>query len=144
MEYVRKSTDKRELHKREYDITVNERQMQTTKEKDDVSKALVEISRSIYDKEPTAEERESASAKPHHVIASSNSRNSSKKMPRFSLNNMVHHNYLEEAKNKTHDIGTSINVQEEQNLALIAGTPSNLRKERIKAIIKENVISRRP
>ncbi|GKB33089.1 hypothetical protein Tco_0872490 [Tanacetum coccineum] len=40
--------------------------------------------------------------------------------------------------------GTSINVQEEQNLDLSAGTPSNLKKERIKACIKENVISRRP
>ncbi|GJX17476.1 hypothetical protein Tco_0218308 [Tanacetum coccineum] len=50
-------------------------------------------------------ERESVVAKPHHVIASSNSRNSSKNMPRFSSNDMVHNHYLEEAKNKTHDIG---------------------------------------
>ncbi|GJX58245.1 gag-pol polyprotein [Tanacetum coccineum] len=35
-----KSIDKRALHKREYDIRVNERQMQTTKEKFDTSKAL--------------------------------------------------------------------------------------------------------
>ncbi|GJT35991.1 RNA-directed DNA polymerase, eukaryota, reverse transcriptase zinc-binding domain protein [Tanacetum coccineum] len=40
--------------------------------------------------------------------------------------------------------GTSINVQEEQNLNLSAGTLSNLKKERIKACIKENVISGRP
>ncbi|GJR46788.1 hypothetical protein Tco_1314891 [Tanacetum coccineum] len=40
MEYVKKSIDKRALHKREYDIRVNERQMQTTKEKVDTSKAL--------------------------------------------------------------------------------------------------------
>ncbi|GJU22312.1 hypothetical protein Tco_1155654 [Tanacetum coccineum] len=40
--------------------------------------------------------------------------------------------------------GTSINVQEEQTLDLSAGTPLNLKKERIKAWIKENVISRRP
>ncbi|GJU74108.1 hypothetical protein Tco_1265513 [Tanacetum coccineum] len=39
--------------------------------------------------------------------------------------------------------GTSINVQEEQNLNLSTGTPSNLKKERIKACIKENVISGR-
>ncbi|GJU74526.1 hypothetical protein Tco_1265931 [Tanacetum coccineum] len=32
-------------------------------------------------------------------------RNSSKNMPRFSSNDMVHNHYLEEAKNKTHDIG---------------------------------------
>ncbi|GJU39020.1 hypothetical protein Tco_1191977 [Tanacetum coccineum] len=46
-------------------------------------------------------ERESAYAKPHHVIASSESRNSSKNMPRFSSNDMVHNHYLEEAKKKT-------------------------------------------
>ncbi|GKB08756.1 hypothetical protein Tco_0837068 [Tanacetum coccineum] len=53
-------------------------------------------------------EREAASTKPHHIIASSNSRNSSKNMPRFSLNDMVHNHYLEEAKNKTHDIELGI------------------------------------
>ncbi|GKD38833.1 hypothetical protein Tco_1259040 [Tanacetum coccineum] len=45
-------------------------------------------------------ERESAVVKPHHVIASSESRNSSKNMPRFSSNDMVHNHYLEEAKKK--------------------------------------------
>nr|GEW61318.1 hypothetical protein [Tanacetum cinerariifolium] len=50
-------------------------------------------------------EREVSSVKPHHVIASSNSRNSSKNMPRFSSNDMVHNHYLEEAKNKTQDEG---------------------------------------
>ncbi|GJX88723.1 hypothetical protein Tco_0340737 [Tanacetum coccineum] len=40
MESVKKSTDKRALHKREYDNWVNERQMQTTEEKVDTSKAL--------------------------------------------------------------------------------------------------------
>ncbi|GKD99723.1 hypothetical protein Tco_1387707, partial [Tanacetum coccineum] len=40
MEYVKKSIDKRALHKREYDSRVNERQMQTIKEKVDTSKAL--------------------------------------------------------------------------------------------------------
>nr|GFC37980.1 hypothetical protein [Tanacetum cinerariifolium] len=48
-------------------------------------------------------EREVASAKPHHVIASSNSRNNSKNMPRFSSNDMVHNQYLEEAKKKTQE-----------------------------------------
>ncbi|GJZ78614.1 hypothetical protein Tco_0643451, partial [Tanacetum coccineum] len=50
-------------------------------------------------------ERESVVAKPHHVIASRKSRNSSKNMPRFSLNDMVHNHYLEEAKKKTQDEG---------------------------------------
>ncbi|GJX31152.1 retrotransposable element Tf2 [Tanacetum coccineum] len=45
-------------------------------------------------------ERESAIVKPHHVIASSESRNSSKTMPRLSSNDMVHNHYLEEAKKK--------------------------------------------
>nr|GEV78817.1 hypothetical protein [Tanacetum cinerariifolium] len=40
MESVKKSIDKRALHKREYDSWVNERQMQTTKEKVDTSKEL--------------------------------------------------------------------------------------------------------
>ncbi|GJY96459.1 hypothetical protein Tco_0513369 [Tanacetum coccineum] len=37
------------------------------------------------------------------MIASSESRNSSKNMPRFSSNDMVHNHYLEEAKNKTQE-----------------------------------------
>ncbi|GJX43900.1 hypothetical protein Tco_0260576 [Tanacetum coccineum] len=45
--------------------------------------------------------RESIFAKPDHMIASSSSRNSSKNMPRFSLNDMVHNYYLEEARKKT-------------------------------------------
>nr|GEW21558.1 copia protein [Tanacetum cinerariifolium] len=48
-------------------------------------------------------EREAASAKPQHMIASSNSRISSKNMPRFSSNDMVHNHYLEEAKKKTQE-----------------------------------------
>nr|GEU70561.1 hypothetical protein [Tanacetum cinerariifolium] len=40
MESVKKSIDERGQHKREYDIWVNERKMQTTEEKVDTSKAL--------------------------------------------------------------------------------------------------------
>ncbi|GJZ45189.1 hypothetical protein Tco_0592785 [Tanacetum coccineum] len=40
MESIKKSIDKRELHKREYDSRVNERQMQTIEGKVDTSKAL--------------------------------------------------------------------------------------------------------
>ncbi|GJS83854.1 hypothetical protein Tco_0750395 [Tanacetum coccineum] len=47
--------------------------------------------------------RESAFAKPNHMIASSSSRNSSKNMPRFSSNDMVYNYYLEEAKKKTQE-----------------------------------------
>nr|GEW60918.1 retrovirus-related Pol polyprotein from transposon TNT 1-94 [Tanacetum cinerariifolium] len=48
-------------------------------------------------------EREAASAKPHHMTASSNSRISSKNMTRFSLNDTVHNHYLEEAKKRTQE-----------------------------------------
>ncbi|GJS50370.1 hypothetical protein Tco_0600491 [Tanacetum coccineum] len=44
-----------------------------------------------------------AFAKPDHVIASSSSRNSSKNMPRFSSNGMVHNHYLDEARKKTQE-----------------------------------------
>nr|GEV04313.1 hypothetical protein [Tanacetum cinerariifolium] len=47
--------------------------------------------------------REYAFAKPDHTIASSESRNSSKNMPRFSSNDMVHNYFLEEAKKKTQE-----------------------------------------
>ncbi|GJX39285.1 hypothetical protein Tco_0252588 [Tanacetum coccineum] len=47
--------------------------------------------------------RESVSAKPDHMIASSESRESSKNMPRFSSNDMVHNHYLDEARKKTQE-----------------------------------------
>ncbi|GKC20248.1 hypothetical protein Tco_1022398 [Tanacetum coccineum] len=50
-------------------------------------------------------EREFVVVKPHHVITSSESTNSSKNMPRFSSNDMVHNHYLEEAKKKTQEHG---------------------------------------
>ncbi|GJX43833.1 hypothetical protein Tco_0260509 [Tanacetum coccineum] len=46
-------------------------------------------------------ERESAVVNPHYVIASNESRNSSKNIPRFSSNDMVHNHYLDEARKKT-------------------------------------------
>ncbi|GKB74989.1 hypothetical protein Tco_0936401 [Tanacetum coccineum] len=48
--------------------------------------------------------RESNFEKPDHMIASSESRNSSKNMPRFSSNNMVHNYYLDEARKKIQEI----------------------------------------
>nr|GEU38981.1 hypothetical protein [Tanacetum cinerariifolium] len=45
-------------------------------------------------------ERKYVVVKPPHVIASSESRNSSKNMPRFSSNDMVHNHCLKEAKKK--------------------------------------------
>ncbi|GKA67836.1 hypothetical protein Tco_0767753 [Tanacetum coccineum] len=47
--------------------------------------------------------RESDFAKPDHMIASSESRNSSKNMPRFSSNDMVHNHYVDEAKIRTQE-----------------------------------------
>ncbi|GJS67439.1 hypothetical protein Tco_0682003 [Tanacetum coccineum] len=47
--------------------------------------------------------REFAFSKPHHMITSSKSRNSSKNMPRFSSNDMVHNHYLDEARKKTQE-----------------------------------------
>ncbi|GKA17229.1 hypothetical protein Tco_0697066 [Tanacetum coccineum] len=55
MEFVKKTIDERAQHKREYDSWVNERQMQTTEEKVDTSKALDANIRPIYDEEPMAE-----------------------------------------------------------------------------------------
>ncbi|GJR85667.1 hypothetical protein Tco_0209678 [Tanacetum coccineum] len=62
---------------------------------------------------------ESAFAKPDHMIASSSSRNSSKNMPRFSSNDMVHNHYLDVAKkkiqerdrNSTTSVTTSARIQ---------------------------------
>ncbi|GJZ47824.1 hypothetical protein Tco_0601656 [Tanacetum coccineum] len=62
---------------------------------------------------------ESAFAKPDHMIASSSSRNSSKNMPRFSSNDMVHNHYLDAAKkkiqerdrNSTTSVPTSARIQ---------------------------------
>ncbi|GJT57152.1 hypothetical protein Tco_0992206 [Tanacetum coccineum] len=47
--------------------------------------------------------REYDLVKPNHMIASSSSRNSSKNMPRFTSNDMVHNHYLEEAQKKTQE-----------------------------------------
>ncbi|GJW83536.1 hypothetical protein Tco_0156681 [Tanacetum coccineum] len=47
--------------------------------------------------------KESAFAKPNHMIVSSSSRNSSKNMPRFSSNDMVYNHYLKDAKKTTHE-----------------------------------------
>ncbi|GJT38384.1 hypothetical protein Tco_0938249 [Tanacetum coccineum] len=52
IESVKKSIDKREQHKREYDSRVIDRQMQIIKEKIDTSKALDANIRPIYDEEP--------------------------------------------------------------------------------------------
>ncbi|GJS97243.1 reverse transcriptase domain-containing protein [Tanacetum coccineum] len=63
--------------------------------------------------------KKSTFAKPDHMIASSSSRNSSKNMPRFSSNDMVHNHYLDAAKkkiqerdrNSTTSVPTSARIQ---------------------------------
>nr|GEW46536.1 integrase, catalytic region, zinc finger, CCHC-type, peptidase aspartic, catalytic [Tanacetum cinerariifolium] len=125
MESVKKSIDKQALQKREYDSTMTKRQMQTTEVKVDTSKvldaSLVDTESSgteskeydtssrsrndahadnayikpIYDEEPMAEGKESVCAKPHHMIAPGSSW--------YSLNDMVHNHYLEEAKKKAQE-----------------------------------------
>ncbi|GJR70057.1 hypothetical protein Tco_0016122 [Tanacetum coccineum] len=55
MESIKKSINKRALHKREYDSMVNERQMQTTEGNVDTSTALDANIRPIYDEESMAE-----------------------------------------------------------------------------------------
>nr|GEX24099.1 hypothetical protein [Tanacetum cinerariifolium] len=57
----------------------------------------------IYDKDPMAERSESTFSKPNHMIVSSSSRNSSKNLPRFSSNDMVHNHYLDEDRKKTQE-----------------------------------------
>ncbi|GJW29919.1 hypothetical protein Tco_0046794 [Tanacetum coccineum] len=57
----------------------------------------------IQEKHYLPKRRESAFAKPDQVIASSESKNSSKNLPRFSSNDMVHNYYQEEARKKTQE-----------------------------------------
>ncbi|GJU73205.1 hypothetical protein Tco_1264610 [Tanacetum coccineum] len=118
MESVKKSIDKRELHKREYDNRVNERQMHTTEEKVDTSKALDANIKPIYDKEPMAEVP---------MTADNN------EQPEFNNEGEVDQN-AEQC--------TSINVQKEQTLNLSARTPID--REKIKALMVGNRIDGRP
>ncbi|GKC42533.1 hypothetical protein Tco_1060255 [Tanacetum coccineum] len=123
MESVRKSIDERALHKREYDSRVNERQMQTTEGKVDMSKAL-DVSlvdtksrgiesekqdtssrsendinvddadiRSIYNEEPMAEVQLTAD---HNVYATGQQHT---QQPEFSNEGEVDHN-----AEQSHDI----------------------------------------
>ncbi|GJT75585.1 hypothetical protein Tco_1042310 [Tanacetum coccineum] len=119
-------------HQRQYDRRVNKRHMQTQESKIDMGKALdadlvvtesseteseVQDERSRFASQVDVKTnlskrvtqhylpkgRKYAFAKPSHMIASSSSKNSSKNMPRFSSNGMVHNHYLEEAKKNTQE-----------------------------------------
>ncbi|GJU94745.1 hypothetical protein Tco_1319501 [Tanacetum coccineum] len=73
---------------------------------------------------------ESAFAKPDHMIASSSSRNSSKNMPRFSSNDMVHNHYIniakkkiqERDKNSTTSVTTSARIQTTDSKQFVCST----------------------
>ncbi|GJZ20430.1 hypothetical protein Tco_0557020 [Tanacetum coccineum] len=125
MESVKKLINERAHHKRESETKSKEQD--TSSRLGNGAHADDADIRPIYDEEPMAEpwfasqvdvnndlskpvtthylpkERESAVVKPHQVIASSESRNSSKNTLRFSSNDMVHNHYLEEAKKKTQE-----------------------------------------
>ncbi|GJS25421.1 hypothetical protein Tco_0454053 [Tanacetum coccineum] len=130
MKSVKKSIDKRALHKREYDSRVNERQMQTTEEKVDTSKAL---DASLVDTKSNGTESGKQDTRSNSGNAADTDDADIK--PVYDEEPMVEVNKVR---------GTSINFQEEQNLDLRLGTPFNLKKDRIKAWIKENVIYGRP
>ncbi|GJV21667.1 hypothetical protein Tco_1370687 [Tanacetum coccineum] len=103
---VKKSIDERTRHQRRYDRRVNKRQMQTQESKVDTGRALdvgLVVTKSSGTVTEVQDESKSALAKPYHVIASSESRNSSKDMLRFSSNDMIHNHYLEKAQNKTQE-----------------------------------------
>ncbi|GJT02897.1 putative reverse transcriptase domain-containing protein [Tanacetum coccineum] len=101
-----KSIDERAKHKQEYNNWVNERQMQTTEDKVDSSKALdanaddADI-RPIYDEEPmvcTKHWLKSISLlQDNSILSNLNS------IMKESSNDMVHNHYLEEAKKKTQE-----------------------------------------
>ncbi|GKB70614.1 hypothetical protein Tco_0932026 [Tanacetum coccineum] len=75
---------------------------------------------------------ESVFAKPNHVIASSEFRNSSKNMPRFSSNYMVHNHYLEEARKKTQQKGRNLEPREVPSGRSKSTTNDNKPKPKIK------------
>nr|GEX29830.1 hypothetical protein [Tanacetum cinerariifolium] len=62
--------------------------------------------------------RESVFAKPDHMIASSSSRNTSKNMPGFSSNDIVHNYYLEEARKKTQERNKNLKSSVMHNASL--------------------------
>ncbi|GJZ36722.1 hypothetical protein Tco_0582913 [Tanacetum coccineum] len=67
MDYVKKSIEKRALHKMEYDSRVNERLMQTTEEKVDSSKALDASLVIIESNETESQEQDTSSRNDAHA-----------------------------------------------------------------------------
>ncbi|GJT64058.1 hypothetical protein Tco_1015538 [Tanacetum coccineum] len=168
MESVKKLIDERAQHKREYD-----NRDRNSSSGNDVDADDVEV-KPIYDKEPMAEvqmtdeinvfaigqqhtEQPEFNNKgetgrifktvalkwvPTRKIFTSSKTTIDSEPPHGSNTDIT--NLHECIQTLDSSASTSINVQEEKNLDLSADTPSNLKKERIKACIKENVISGRP
>nr|GEU62786.1 hypothetical protein [Tanacetum cinerariifolium] len=101
MEYVKKSIDKRALHKRDYESRLNERQIHTKEEKVDTSKALDASLVNIESGGTKSRKKDTNITSWNDVDADDANikpiydedqwlRNISKNMPRFSLNGMVH------------------------------------------------------
>ncbi|GJU85071.1 hypothetical protein Tco_1292617 [Tanacetum coccineum] len=86
--------------------------------------------------------RESIFAKPDYMIASSESRNRSKNMPRFSLNDMVHNQYLDEARKRTHKRDRNSKTSVMPSARFQSTADGSKPKPRNKGIIKANIINK--
>nr|GEY87727.1 hypothetical protein [Tanacetum cinerariifolium] len=99
-----KSTDERVQLKREYDSWVNERQMQTTKEKVDTSQALDASSVDTESNRTESKEQDTSSSSgndAHDDVA--DIRPIYDEEPMAELKEMVHNHYLEESKKRTQE-----------------------------------------
>nr|GEY49427.1 hypothetical protein [Tanacetum cinerariifolium] len=96
MESVKESIQERAKHKREYDIRINDKMMQSKEGNVDSSKALNAVALHYL---PILKDH--VLEKSHHMIAPGSSRNSYKES--YASNDMTHKYYLEEAKKKTQE-----------------------------------------
>nr|GFA11234.1 hypothetical protein [Tanacetum cinerariifolium] len=113
---VKKSVAERTRHQRQYDrmkaVERNQKCKMTTVGQGMIQMLMMQISDPYMTKSQwlrpvthhyLPKRREYVFAKPGHMIASSESRNSSKNMPKFSSNDMAHNHYLDEARKKTQE-----------------------------------------
>ncbi|GJT42907.1 hypothetical protein Tco_0951622 [Tanacetum coccineum] len=147
MESVKKSIDKRALHKREYDIRMNERQIQTTEEKVDTSKALdaslvnTESSRTKSGKHDTSSslgndvDADDAYIKPVY---------DEEPMDEVQLTAECNVSAIGQQQTEQPEFNNEGEVDQNAKQCHDKRTPFNLKKERIKKWTKDNVISWRP
>nr|GEX22293.1 hypothetical protein [Tanacetum cinerariifolium] len=111
---VKKFVAERIRHQRQYDRGVNKRQMQKQKSKIDMGKAMdadlvvtesSEIESEVQDKTASQGMIQILMMQISDLYMTKSQwlRNSSKNMPRFSSNDMVHNHYLDEARKKTQE-----------------------------------------